>query len=200
LTQDTSQLAFDAAAAEDAAIDAAAEDAAIDAAAEDAAIDSVDRIIEQWHRERPDLDPAAKAVTGRIVRLNGILQRRMGDAFARHGLNGGTYGILAALRRAGAPFELTPSELTRHLMVTTGGMTAMIDRLERQGLVARRPNPDDRRGVLVRLTDEGRAIVDAAMVDHTAAEHELVAGLSTAERDELARLLRVVLLSLEGPA
>jgi DNA-binding MarR family transcriptional regulator len=173
--------------------------AAHDADDTDDVVDAVDRIIQQWRRERPDLDPSAKAVTGRIVRLNGILQRRMDQAFARHGVTGGAYGILVALRRSGAPFELTPSELTRHLMVTTGGMTSMIDRLERQGLVTRRPNPADRRGVLVRLTDEGRSIVDAAMADLSALEHDVTAGLSTEQRDELARLLRVLLVSLEGP-
>ena len=160
----------------------------------------MDRIIEQWRVERPDLDPAAKAITGRVLRLASLIEQRQAVAFAAHGLAGGSFGILAALRRAGAPYQLTPSALTRHLMVTTGGMTAMLDRLESRGLVARTPNPADRRGVLVGLTDDGRAVVDAAMVDHARVEHELVAGLDARQREQLAALLRVLLLQLDDPA
>jgi len=160
--------------------------------------DAVDRIIEQWRRERPDLDPSAKGVTGRITRLRNIISDRYAsDAFAPHGLTGGDYGILAALRRVGAPHELTPTELTRQQMVTSGGMTAMLDRLERKGWIERVPNPNDRRGVLVRLTAEGKAVVDAAMVDHAATEHALVEALTPKEREQLSALLRKLLRSLD---
>jgi DNA-binding MarR family transcriptional regulator len=159
--------------------------------------DAVDAIVDAWHRERPDLDPSAKHVTGRIVRLAGLLQDAYARAFAPLGLNDGDYGLLATLRRAGAPFQLTPTDLARHRMMTSGGMTAAIDRLQRKGLVTRLPNPNDRRGNLVQLTDEGRALVDRAMVVHTAVEHELVAGLSAPEREQLQQLLRTLLLSLD---
>jgi aminoglycoside phosphotransferase len=108
--------------------------------------DAVDVIVEQWRRERPDLDPSAKEITGRIIRLASLFQQANADAFEPLGLNEGDYGVLAPLRRAGVPHELTPTELARHRMMTSGGMTAALDRLERKGFVARVPNPAGRRG------------------------------------------------------
>ena len=157
--------------------------------------DAVDRIIGQWEVQRPDLDPSAKGVTGRIVRLASIFQRRFGDAFAEFDLTEGDYGVLVALRRSGDPFELTPTELARARMMTSGGMTAVIDRLERRGLLERLPNPADRRGSIVRLTAEGRSVVDRAMDAHTAVEHEVIATLADQDRDQLATLLRALLHS-----
>lgn len=159
--------------------------------------DAVDAIVEQWHRERPELDASAKEITGRIVRLGGIFQQAFRDAFAPLGITDGEYGVLATLRRAGAPFELTPTELARHRMMTSGGMTAAIDRLERKGLAVRTPNPADRRGSLVRLTDEGRRVVDEAMARHVEVEHQLVEALSGKERDALRALLRALLVSVD---
>jgi len=159
--------------------------------------DAVDVIIDAWHRERPDLDPSAKAVTGRIIRLGSLFQQAYDDAFADLALPAGHYGVLVALRRAGAPYERTPTDLARSRMMTSGGMTAVLDRLERGGLVARRPNPDDRRGSLVGLTPEGLPLVEAAMGVHTEVEHRLVAGLDPDERDHLVTLLRKLLASLE---
>ena len=160
--------------------------------------DAVDVIVDQWHEQRPELDPSAKHVTGRIIRLAGLFQQAYGEAFAPLGLNEGDYGVLAALRRSGAPYELTPTELARHRMMTSGGMTAMLDRLERKGLIARTPNPADRRGSLVRLTEEGLAMIDDAMVRHTDAEHALVAALGAEDQKRLTNLLRRLLLSVEG--
>jgi DNA-binding MarR family transcriptional regulator len=159
--------------------------------------DAVDVIVDQWRRERPDLDPSAKEVTGRIVRLASLFQHAYRAVFAPLGLDSGGYGVLAALRRAGAPYELTPSELSRQRMMTSGGMTALLDRLERQGHIARAPNPDDRRGSLVRLTAAGRAVVDRAMERHAAVEHRLVAELTVDERDQLAGLLRRLLSAVD---
>lgn len=157
--------------------------------------DAVDRIVQQWQAERPDLDPSAKGITGRIVRLASIFQRCFGDAFAELDLTEGDYGVLVALRRSGDPFELTPTELARARMMTSGGMTAVIDRLERRGRLERLPNPADRRGSIVRLTTEGRAVIDQAMEIHTAVEHELVAALADQDREHLASLLRNLLQS-----
>ena len=151
--------------------------------------DAVDVIVEQWRRERPDLDPSAKEITGRIIRLASRFQQSYADAFEPLGLNEGDYGVLAPLRRAGAPHELTPTELAKHRMMTSGGMTAAIDRLERKGFVARLPNPADRRGSLVRLTDAGREVVDEAMRQHVITEHRLVEALDEQERVELRDLL-----------
>jgi DNA-binding MarR family transcriptional regulator len=165
----------------------------------DSAPDAVDVIVEQWRAQRPDLDPAAKQITGRIVRLASLFQQAYADAFASLGLNEGDYGVLAPLRRAGAPFVLTPTELARQRMMTSGGMTAALDRLERKGLVARAPNPADRRGSLVRLTDEGVRVMDAAMTLHVEVEHRLVSALDRSSAGQLEQALRTLLRSVETP-
>ena len=159
--------------------------------------DAVDAIVDEWHQERPDLDPSAKHITGRIIRLSGLFQQASGEAFESLGINETDYGILAPLRRAGAPYELTPTELARHRMMTSGGMTAAIDRLERKGLLTRGPNPADRRGSLVRLTDDGLRVVDAAMARHADVEHAMVAALPPRDRERLVALLRTLVLSLD---
>lgn len=162
--------------------------------------DAVDAITEQWRRERPDCDPSPMQVVGRISRIAMLAQRELDRVFAEHGLTGGDFDVLATLRRSGEPFRLTPGQLSRSTMVTTGGMTKRLDRLEAAGLVRRRPDPRDRRGSLIELTEQGRKVVDDAVESHLANEERLLATLSPARRAELARLLRELLLSLEGPA
>src|SRR6478752_2915710 len=141
--------------------------------------DAVDAIVEQWRTERPDIDPSAKHVTGRIVRLAWLFQaefeRIKGGVFGHYGLKETDFGVLSPLRRSGEPFELTPTELARHRMITSGGMTAALDRLEAKGMVVRVPNPHDRRGSLVRLTELARELIDASMEIHAEVEHKLVA-------------------------
>jgi DNA-binding MarR family transcriptional regulator len=151
--------------------------------------DIVDRVMEQWRVERPDLDPSGKAITARIVRASGMTRRRIDDAFHDLGIRDGEFGTLSALRRIGAPYELSPSQLTQHLVLSSGGLSLMLDRFERAGLVRRRPNPEDRRGVLVALTDEGLRVVDEAMTRLARVEQELVGGLTERERQQLGRLL-----------
>ena len=160
--------------------------------------DAVDVIVQEWLRERPDLDAGAKEVTGRIVRLASLFQQAYSDTFGPLGLNDGDYGVLAPLRRAGAPHELTPTELARHRMMTSGGMTAALDRLERKGLVTRVPNPADRRGSLVRLTEAGRDVMDEAMTQHVLTEQRLVASLDEHERNQLRALLRKLLNAVDS--
>ncbi len=160
--------------------------------------DHVDRIVEQWQRERPELDPSAKHITGRVVRLANLFELAFGDDHARHGINNGDFGVLAALRRSGAPFSVTPTELARNMMMTSGGMTSAIDRLERRNLVTREANPADRRGSLVRLTDTGRRVIDAAMEGHADVEHRLVSALDDRQRRQLENLLRKLLLSVDA--
>jgi DNA-binding MarR family transcriptional regulator len=162
--------------------------------------DAVDAIVQEWRRERPDLDPSAKEIAGRVIRLAGLFQQAYSETFSPLGLNDGDYGVLAPLRRSGEPFELTPTELAKHRMMTSGGMTAALDRLERRGLVVRVPNPNDRRGSLVRLTSSGREVIDVAMEQHVVTEQRLVAGLSALERSELATLLRKLLHAAETEA
>jgi DNA-binding MarR family transcriptional regulator len=164
--------------------------------------DAVDQIVEEWGREMPDLDPLAKAVTHRIMRLTGLFDAAYTEVFKdqpfqAYRLQRGEYGVLAALRRAGSPFALTPTELGREQKMTSGGITAAVDRLERKALVRRQPNPGDRRGTLVYLTPDGNSLIEAAMRRHADVERELVTGLSERERAQLAGLLRRLLLSVE---
>jgi DNA-binding MarR family transcriptional regulator len=173
-----------------------------DALQQDISLDAVDAIVQQWRDQRPDLDPSAKHITGRIVRLAVLFQaefeRIKGAAFEQHGLKETDFGVLSPLRRAGEPFELTPTELARHRMITSGGMTAALDRLEDKGMIVRVPNPNDRRGSLVRLTDRGREVIDASMELHAEVEQQLVAALNEQDAADLQRILRKLLIATEG--
>jgi DNA-binding MarR family transcriptional regulator len=160
------------------------------------ASDAVDRITAQWRRARPDLDSTPMEVIGRISRLSALIQRELERVFAQHGLAGGDFDVLATLRRSGEP--LTPGELSRSMMVTTGGMTKLLDRLEAQGLIRREANPRDRRGRLIVLTHDGRALIDRAVEAHLQNEQRLLADLSESEREDLAALLRELLIALDA--
>ncbi len=155
--------------------------------------DEVDELSEAWARERPDLDLAPVAVFSRISRLARHLDLARRAAFTRHRIESWEFDVLAALRRAGAPYELSPGRLLRETLVTSGTMTNRVDRLAARGLVERSPDPADRRGVIVRLTPEGRESVDAAFEELLAAEAALLADLPAPDRDRLASLLRTLL-------
>jgi DNA-binding MarR family transcriptional regulator len=155
--------------------------------------DEVDDLIEAWERERSDLDLAPVAVFSRISRLARRLDLARRDAFTKHGIEPWEFDVLAALRRAGAPYELSPGRLLRETLVTSGTMTNRVDRLAARGYVERYPDPADRRGVLVRLTWEGKATVDAAFEALLAEEAALLADLSDRDRIRLASLLRTLL-------
>lgn len=161
--------------------------------------DDVDRVIAAWHRERPDLDLAPLAVLSRVSRLTRRLDRVRDRAFARHDLAMWEFDVLAALRRTGPPYKLSPGQLLTENLVTSGTMTNRIDRLERRGLVQREPVPDDRRGTWVCLTAAGQRMVDAAFVDLLAEERELLAGLDAEASADLAANLRQLLLQFESP-
>lgn len=155
--------------------------------------DEVDRIVAAWRRERPDLDVGPLEVLSRVARLTRHLDLARKGAFARHGLEHWEFDVLSALRREGAPYRLSPGALLTQTLVTSGTMTNRIDRLESRGLVERHRSRDDRRGVIVSLTDAGLALVDAAFADLLTQEHELLSHLAPDDRDRLAGLLRVVL-------
>jgi DNA-binding MarR family transcriptional regulator len=161
--------------------------------------DEVDRLVAAWRRERPDLDVEPLAVLSRVSRLSRHLDRARRAAFAEHGLETFEFDVLAALRRAGPPYELSPGQLLVQTMVASGTMTNRLDRLEHRGLVRRRPDPNDRRGVRVRLSARGRANVDAAIGDLLDRERGLLAHLDAGQRETLAGLLRVVLVAFDGP-
>jgi DNA-binding MarR family transcriptional regulator len=159
--------------------------------------DAVDRILEQWQRERPELDLLAMGAFGRLGRLHAIGSKLIASTLAEHGLNLGEFDVLAALRRSGKPHRLTPTELSRNLMLSSGAMTNRIDRLEAAGLVERLQDPGDRRGTLVSLTRAGLSRVDAAVARHVGNEAQLLSALSKAEQAQLNALLRKLLLAIE---
>ncbi|MGF7008944.1 MarR family winged helix-turn-helix transcriptional regulator [Aminobacter sp. BE322] len=161
-------------------------------------MDQVDDILAQWNRERPDLDVAPMGLIGRISRLAQHLGREMEKTFARHGLNYASFDVLATLRRSGAPYALSPGDLSATMMITSGTMTNRVDQLEKAGLVERRLNPDDRRSFIVSLTDKGFATIDAAVTDHVATQTRVVEMLSPDERAVLNALLSKFLVGFES--
>jgi DNA-binding MarR family transcriptional regulator len=159
--------------------------------------DHVDVVLAQWARERPELDTEALGLVGRLFRSVQLADDTLAEGLSRRGLQPGWFDVLAALRRAGPPFELSPSELADTVLVSSGGMTKRLDRLMEAGLVERRPDPEDRRGTRVRLTRRGKALVDKALGDHLESQGRLFGSLTPRERRQLDALLRKVLLGLE---
>ncbi len=152
--------------------------------------DHVDVILGQWARERPDLDAAPLAVIGRLSRVTRQIEEALRVNQRRFGLTPDEFDVLATLRRGGEPFEMNPCTLGDSMMISSGTVTHRLDKLEKRGLVSRRPDPGDRRSVLVSLTPEGRELQDRAMVSHLELEARLLSGLTDRQRAELAKLLR----------
>lgn len=160
--------------------------------------DRVDKILAEWQRERPDLDASPMAIVGRTTRLAKHLERAIQETFSEFGLNVGEFDVLATLRRAGQPYQLSPTALFNALMVSSGTMTHRIDLLENAGFVKRIPAPGDRRGTLIVLTETGFELIEKAVEAHIANEHRLLSILDKSERESLTLLLRKLLLSFEG--
>lgn len=160
--------------------------------------DEVDELVAAWRVQRPDLDVAPLQVLSRVSRLARHLDIARRGAFAGHGLESWEFDVLSALRRTGPPFQLTPGALLRATLVTSGTMTNRIDRLAKAGLVRREPDPRDRRGVLVTLTEQGQTVVDAALTDLLDREQALLAGLGQEQRKQLADLLRTLLAPFDA--
>jgi DNA-binding MarR family transcriptional regulator len=160
--------------------------------------DEVDDLVAAWRAQRPDLDVEPFEVLSRISRLARHLDIARRGAFADHGLESWEFDVLSALRRQGPPFQLTPGVLLRATLVTSGTMTNRIDRLAAADLVRREPDPKDKRGVLVTLTDPGLARVDAALEDLLGREQALLAGLDGEERRQLAGLMRILLAPFDA--
>ncbi|MBB4183624.1 DNA-binding MarR family transcriptional regulator [Sinorhizobium terangae] len=159
--------------------------------------DHVDRILAQWRRERPELDVQAMGLLGRLGRLRAHIARQQEAVFAEYELTSASFDVLATLRRSGPPFQLSPGELLAATMVTSGTMTNRIDQLEKAGLVERLDNPEDRRGVIIALTPEGKKRIDAAVTAHVANQQRLVASLDPEERKALDAMLRKFLATFE---
>jgi DNA-binding MarR family transcriptional regulator len=160
-------------------------------------MDSIDAILEQWRSERPDLDVESMGLIGRIKRLNAHLMIEMESTFARHGLNHASFDVLATLRRAGDPYQLSAGELIARTMVTSGTMTNRIDQLVSAGYVERIKNPQDGRSVLVSLTESGIKVIDRAVTEHVATQQRLTAELTKRDFDALNQLLSKYLKLLE---
>jgi DNA-binding MarR family transcriptional regulator len=160
--------------------------------------DEVDALVAAWQRERPDLDSSPLEVLSRVTRLAWHLDRARRVAFDAHGLETWEFDVLAALRRTGPPYELSPGRLLTQTGVTSGTMTNRVDRLERRQLVARAPDERDRRGVRVQLTALGKDLVDAAMADLLSREERMLAPLSPEQRDALGSLLRDLLVPFDA--
>jgi DNA-binding MarR family transcriptional regulator len=163
-----------------------------------AVTDEVDEIVTRWQSERPDLDVSPLQVLSRVSRLARHLDRARRAAFAAHGLEIWEFDVLSALRRQGPPYQLSPGALIRATLVTSGTMTNRIDRLALAGLVNRRRDPQDKRGVLVQLTADGLTTVDNAFTALLAGEKTLLRGLNEDQQEQLARLLRILLAPFDA--
>jgi DNA-binding MarR family transcriptional regulator len=160
-------------------------------------MDHIDRIVEQWHRERPDLDVAPLALLGRLLRVAQLAERELAAGLAEYELQPGWCDLLAALRRAGPPYELNPTQLMRTTLLSSGGITKRLDRIAETELIERRPDPNDRRGILVKLTRRGHSDIDKLIAVHVANEERLLQSLKQPERRALDNALRHLLATLE---
>lgn len=152
--------------------------------------DGVDAILEQWRRERPDLDPSPMAVLGRLVRTAKAVQARQQLTFSKHGLDGGSFDVLATLRRTGQPYELSPMELTEAAMVSSSATAQRLNKLVDLGLVSRDKDQKDGRGVRVRLTALGMNVIEDALPTHLGTQQQLLHGLNAAEQSQIIDLLQ----------
>jgi len=159
--------------------------------------DAVDRIIEQWHREMPDLELDSMALYGRVHRISQKLAARLHRLRSEQGLGRNEFDVLAAIRRSGEPFTLSPKEIGATLMLSSGGLTGRLDKLEAAGYVERLPDPADRRGLKVRMTELGREVIEVAVRSGIELQNESLSVLTAAERDELGALLRKLHLGFE---
>jgi DNA-binding MarR family transcriptional regulator len=160
-------------------------------------MDRADVAIDQWVRERPDLPSLPMAVLGRLSEAaERVMRDHLNPLFAEAGLQPGEFDVLATLRRSGDPYMLSPTRLYEAAMISSGGMTNRIDRLERAGLVERRPDPNDRRGKLIALTATGRRVIDETITRHVANEERLLSALTAAEQEKLDALLKKLIAGL----
>ena len=160
-------------------------------------MDHIDHILKQWRQERPDLDVAPMGTIGRVKRLNHALMRAMEKTWAKYGLTDASFDVLATLRREGAPYALSPSDLMASTMVTSGTMTHRINLLEKAGLIERVKNPEDGRGFLISLSQHGFDLIDEAVAAHVETQAQLVSGLTEEQRAQLDALLKQFLAGFE---
>lgn len=153
-------------------------------------LDHVDRIQQEWRREQPDIDVTPQGTFGRLARLSSLVHQEICSTYEQHGITEADFDVMATLRRAGEPFERRPTELAENTMVTSGGLSKRLDRLEHKGYVERRAGQDDARERVVALTPEGKRVFEAAFRDHMANEHRMLQRFTAEERDVLPSLLK----------
>lgn len=158
--------------------------------------DRIDALVSQWLTQRPDIDNATMLLLARLSRAAELWNQRVDRLAEDYGVNKGDGDVMFALRRAGAPFRLSPTALARGLLMTTGTMTGRLDRLEKRGLIARTPNPEDRRSLDVMLTEDGLRLVEEAVTKHDANLREIASVLTAEDRIELDRLTRKLITHL----
>lgn len=163
-------------------------------------MDHVERVRAQWARELPDLDTTPTAILGRAYRLSNLVRPSIEETFAGFGLDRGEFDVISTLRRSGSPYRLTPTALYRSLMITSGGLTHRLGRLEKAGLVRREKSPEDGRSLLVVLTELGFQRAEEALRADMASEAQFLASLDSAKRAALAELLKELLATLESEA
>ncbi|MCX8560066.1 MarR family transcriptional regulator [Mycolicibacterium mucogenicum] len=161
--------------------------------------DSVDYLLADWARERPDLDFSPLAVVYRMGQVRRLLEQRMAEVFARHGLTAADFLVIVTLRRAGQPYRMPQARLMDALGLTSGTVSLRLERLVKAGSVIREPDPNDRRGSIIQLSESGLQLFDAVAPEHLANEDRLLSALTAGQRTELAGLLRHLLVSLEPP-
>lgn len=162
--------------------------------------DSVHQLLTEWRRERPDLDPSPVAIQGRLIRLSAHFLRRIEQWLAPMNLSWEAFSLLVTLRRSGKPYELRPTDILKESLLTSGAITNRIDRVEQMGLVERRPDANDRRGFMIRLTPAGKKLADKAIEQHFDAVDDLLQVLSASERKQMATLLAKLLTAFEQDA
>lgn len=160
--------------------------------------DHVDFVLEQWAAAMPDVDVSSMAVIGRMIRILKQLEQRREEALEAYGFKKGDFDVLASLRRSGAPYRLTPTELYHSLMITSGAITQRLARLVDAGLVERIPDATDKRSMQVALTVKGKELIEQAVYTHTDVQNQMLAVLEPAQREQLAVLMKTVLLALPG--
>jgi DNA-binding MarR family transcriptional regulator len=160
-------------------------------------VDAVDEILNQWRRERPDLDPSPMGPIGRIARCEALIRQKLDKTFSSYGMTSWEFDVLASLRRAGKPYRLSPTDLYSSLMVTSGTMTNRLQRLENIGLIARIKNDQDARSIMVQLTEQGLSLIDKAVEAHITNERAILSGLSSESLARLNQQLIELLSALE---
>lgn len=160
-------------------------------------MDAIDRVVEQWVKEKPELDTQPMAIMGRLIRIAKHMETRVADLHKHYDLKMGEFDVLATLRRAGAPYRLTPSALIDSMMLTSGAMTNRLDKLEKKGLISREHSREDRRSVTVELTPEGLQLIDKLILEHVAVQQGFICGLSEEDTIQLNKALKALLPQFE---